>query len=75
MATQAQVLPRPVPAGGAGRTRAAARQPSIAAAAVGSPGRPVLVVQRAEAVVVVGEAADEPGSATSRENSFGERER
>ena len=71
--TQAQAHQRaPVPVAGEGRKRAVDHQPSIAAAAAGSPGSPVLVAQRAGAVVVVGEAAGEPGGATARESNFGE---
>src|ERR1700733_8916726 len=71
-ATQAQAHQRPVPAGGEGRKRAADHRPSIAVGEAGSPGRPVLVVQRAGAGGVVGEAAGESGGATARESNFGE---
>src|SRR5271168_5436851 len=71
-ATQAQPPQRAlqVPVAGEGRKRAADHRPSIAAEVGGSPGRPVLAAHTAGAVVVVGEAAGEPGGARARENSL-----
>ena len=59
--TAPQVPTPPLPGAREGRKRAADRRPSAEAAAeAGNPGRPVLVVRRAEAAVVAGEPAVHP---------------
>src|SRR5580658_4391876 len=74
--TTQQATPRPprrvvqLPVAGDSRKRAADRQPSIAEAGVGNPGRQVLAARQAAAA---GEVAGEPSGAMARANKFAER--